>query len=258
MFLMTILVLAGILVLLLLQRGDAPLAVATTTTTATATMPRAVATTTTTATVTTLRSVATTTTLLGTSDPAALAYFAEIAGDSEYGGSGSSIHKWRTDIRIAVHGGPTGADLAALDAVITDIDAIVDTIDFEIVQSGGNVDLHFTPTSEFSTILPQYVSGNLGFFWVWWDDAGWITDAVVLVSTTDVDETERAHLLREELTQMLGLMNDSYSYPDSTFYQGWTYVTEYTPLDEVIIGMLYDPRVSAGMTVADVIDLFGS
>lgn len=239
--LITILALAGVLAVLLTRCDDAPPTAATTTT--------AAMTTTTPATTTTV-------TPLTTSDPAAWAYFAEIAGQSEYGQSGSRVHKWSTDAQIVVHGSPTGADLAALDTVIADIDAIVDTIDVVIVQSGGNVDLYFTPTSEFPGILPQYVSGNLGFFWVWWDDAGWITDAVVLVSTTDVDEIGRAHLLREELTQMLGLMNDSYSYPDSIFYQGWSYVTEYTPLDEAVIGMLYDPRVSAGMTAAQVVDLF--
>ena len=48
------------------------------------------------------------------------------------------------------------------------------------------------------------------------------------------------HLLREELTQSLGLRNDSYTYPESIFYSNWTNTTEYTELDKSLIDMLYN------------------
>jgi hypothetical protein len=50
----------------------------------------------------------------------------------------------------------------------------------------------------------------------------------------------KKHILREELTQSLGLPNDSYDYPESIFYQGWTETTEYTELDKELIQMLYN------------------
>jgi hypothetical protein len=60
----------------------------------------------------------------------------------------------------------------------------------------------------------------------------------------DIERTKsrdaQRHLLREELTQSLGLINDTYDYPESIFYQGWTETTEYAPIDRELIQMLYN------------------
>jgi hypothetical protein len=48
------------------------------------------------------------------------------------------------------------------------------------------------------------------------------------------------HLLREELTQSLGLTNDAFDYRESIFYQKWTETTEYAPIDRKLIEMLYN------------------
>ena len=50
----------------------------------------------------------------------------------------------------------------------------------------------------------------------------------------------KKHLLREELTQSLGLFNDTYDYPESIFYQEWTETNEYAPIDIELISMLYN------------------
>jgi hypothetical protein len=54
------------------------------------------------------------------------------------------------------------------------------------------------------------------------------------------EDDAQKHLLREELTQSLGLFNDSYKYDNSIFYQGWTTTTEYAPIDRELIDMLYN------------------
>ena len=54
------------------------------------------------------------------------------------------------------------------------------------------------------------------------------------------NDQEQKHLLREELTQSLGLFNDSYKYPESIFYQDWTTTTEYAQIDRELIDMLYN------------------
>jgi hypothetical protein len=59
------------------------------------------------------------------------------------------------------------------------------------------------------------------------------------IKRTKRDDAQK-HLLREELTQALGLSNDSYDYPESIFYQGWTETTEYTELDKDVIRMMYN------------------
>jgi len=47
------------------------------------------------------------------------------------------------------------------------------------------------------------------------------------------------HLIREEITQCMGLFNDSWKYPNSIFYQGESKTTRYSKLDEEIIKKLY-------------------
>jgi len=186
-----------------------------------------------------------------------LAYFSEIALGAEFGDSSSTVRKWTRDVRIAVHGNPTDADLATLEDVLGDLNALIDPIELSVVRSGQNVDLYFAPESDFSRIAPEYIPVNMGFFWTWWDSPGDIDQARVLISTTRVTQAERSHLIREELTQMLGLMNDSYAYPDSIFYQDWTETAAYSSLDEAVIVMLYSPGIEPGMDGDDALAVLG-
>ena len=62
---------------------------------------------------------------------------------------------------------------------------------------------------------------------------------VNMVRTGNDTQAQRS-ILREELTQSLGLYNDSWKYPNSIFYQGGNDVTEYSDLDKEIIQMLYN------------------
>lgn len=49
------------------------------------------------------------------------------------------------------------------------------------------------------------------------------------------------HLMWEEITQSFGLYNDSFTYPESIFYQGWTKSTlGYCDIDKEIIKKLYN------------------
>ena len=185
---------------------------------------------------------------------AALDYFSAIALSTEYGDGAGEVRKWTTDVRIAVHGDPTDEDLSALVDVVADLNALIGPIEIEVVRSEANVDLHFSPETDFAGIAPEYIPVNMGFFWTWWDGDGAITRARILVSTTDITQTEREHIIREEVTQSLGLMNDSYTYVDSIFYQGWTSPTEYTALDESLIEMLYLPEIAPGMPAADALE----
>jgi hypothetical protein len=234
--------------------GDGGGLLSTTTSTASTTTT----TTTTIAATTTTRAAATTsstsTTLAVTYPQAALDYFVEIAFGPEFGGGPQEIRKWTQDVEIVVHGDPNAEDLATLDDVIADLNEIIDTIEIRIVESGGQVDLHFAPEPEFEAIEPNYVPVNMGFFWVWWDGLGNITRTRVLVSTTGLTQEARNHVIREEVTQQLGLMSDSFSYEESMFYQGWTTTQEYSTLDELVIELLYLPEIEVGMAVDQALD----
>jgi hypothetical protein len=59
---------------------------------------------------------------------------------------------------------------------------------------------------------------------------------------------EQKHLLREELTQSLGLAKDSNLYPESIFQQSFsTKTTEHAAIDRDLVRLLYHPEMKIGL-----------
>lgn len=201
-------------------------------------------------------------------------YFLEVALKSEYADSEPTIKKWDRDINIKVLGSPTLEDLKTLRTVIDELNTLVSGIRLQVVSLAGdsskdissnkprtlgnnpNVEIHFIPESKFAQHEPNYQPPNYGFFWGWWNDHHAIHRSRVLISTDGVTQQERSHLIREELTQSLGLMEDSDQYSDSIFYQGWTDTNHYAEIDKAVIEMLYRPEIHPGMTKSQVLEIF--
>ena len=175
-------------------------------------------------------------------------YFLDVAFGSEFSNSFPRIRKWSRAVKVRVAGKPTDADRAMIQQVIDDLNALDGVVEVGLDARDSNVEIHFAPEREFSRIDPNYVPVNLGFFWAKWDRSGKIYQARILITTEGVTQKERSHLIREELTQILGLMRDSGRYPQSIFYQHWTDVTRYTDLDKTAIEILYCPEIRANMT----------
>ncbi|MGB3615212.1 MAG: DUF2927 domain-containing protein [Elainellaceae cyanobacterium] len=183
-------------------------------------------------------------------------YFREIALGSEFGNASQRIRRWDSDINIRVHGNPTQADRTTLANVVRELDDILSQgtggrVSVNVLGAGDsqqpNVDMYFVPHGEFSRYEPNYRAGNLGFAYVNWSQDKIYKARILVTSTNDISQTERSHLIREELTQSLGLLKDSLRYADSIFYQGWTSTTDYSPLDRAVIQMLYSPEIRPGM-----------
>lgn len=201
-------------------------------------------------------------------------YFLEVALKSEYANSEPTIKKWDRDINIKVIGSPTPEDLNTLQTVIDELNTLVSGIRLQVVSQAGdssqdissnksralgnnpNVEIYFVPESKFSQYEPNYQPINYGFFWGWWNDNQAMERSRVLISTDGVTQQERSHLIREELTQSLGLMEDSDQYSDSIFYQGWTDTNHYAEIDKAVIEMLYRPEIRPGMTQSQVLKVF--
>jgi hypothetical protein len=183
-----------------------------------------------------------------------VSYFFEVAIGAEFGNSDAVIKKWESPIRINVYGQPTAADWETLRAVIADLRELAPTLDIELTDVAPNLELYFVPEREFKDYEPNYQPLNMGFFWVWWDE-NTINRARVLIASEEITQAERSHLIREELTQALGLMQDSDRYPDSIFFRKWTETNRYSNLDRAIIALLYRPEIRPGMTQQDILRL---
>lgn len=192
-------------------------------------------------------------------DEETLSYFSAVVFSTEYGGSSEDdnrLRRWEEPLLITVDGSPTDEDLAVLNRHIGDLQAVPGMPEIRRVRSGGNVAIHFVPLSAMGNAVPGYVEGNWGFFRVWWDESLRMNRAEVAIASDVTTQPQRNHLILEEVTQLLGLMQDADSHADSIFYGPWTETQALSALDWRLVALLYRTDLSAGMTREAVMNQF--
>jgi len=182
----------------------------------------------------------------------AINYFLEVALGSEYGNSDKVIVKWHSEIRLYVAGEPTPGLKQEIDKIVKELNGLIKTIQIrEVLQeSQANLVLFLGAKHSYAKNHEPKVAlyNDLGFFYVYPNSDKIIQKGSLYIDTARMTANDtRFHFLREELTQCLGLMNDSERYPESMFYQKWSLRNEFTPLDKQLIEMLYLPQLKAGI-----------
>lgn len=169
-----------------------------------------------------------------------LDYYDEIVMNSEFDGRRASAFKWDSDMKIYVEGEPTSELLSELDRIVAELNDIINPIDLVIVndRNDANMFVYFGSADGFanahSSIDRSRLVGNSGYFQVSKNKGK------LYVDTYRTNLNSQKHILREELTQSLGLINDSYKFPESIFYQDQNSTTEYADIDIELIDMLYN------------------
>lgn len=177
-------------------------------------------------------------------------YFLEVALGSEYGPKTqpARIQKWNQPIYYYLHGKPHANYKAELLRVIHEIEVITTTLCFypttDLQQANlhivlGNRQAYHSHAGDLYPLLEK----NLGFFRVETDSNGNITSASMFVDVYRARSKAVYHLIREELTQLLGLMQDSYRYRQSIFYAGYSTTTTYASIDKILLRLLYHPHM---------------
>ena len=172
--------------------------------------------------------------------PEVLAYYDEIVMNTEWEGRRDYAKKWTTNMKIFVEGDPSSDLMAELYRIVHELNDIIIPINLMVVHSRSNANMiiYFCSAAEFAAKKPSIkkskIEANWGLFSVG------SNSGCMYVDIYRADPLEQKHLLREELTQSLGLMNDSYKYPESIFYQNWTTTTEFASIDKELIDMLYN------------------
>lgn len=167
-------------------------------------------------------------------------YFEEIVMNTEWNGKRETAYKWEKDVKIYISGEKTAALLAEINTIVQDLNKIINSINIEVVTNYDEANLYvfLGPYQDYAANNPSIdidrLVHNFGYFTVFGNYGK------MYVDTHRANEIEQFHLLREELTQSLGLFNDSYEYPESIFYQGWTTTTEFASIDIELIDMLYN------------------
>ena len=192
-------------------------------------------------------------------------YFLEVAFGNEFSGGYSNIRKWDMDLKVFVPEKQYDYLNDELDRILSQLNPLLTNIEIQLVttREEANYIIYFGDRNTYvSTYEPQAVNlveNNWGLFWIYWDGNFSIYQGSMYVDVVrTLDQDCQKHLLREELTQSLGLMDDSFEYPSSIFYQNWTCGTEYAAIDKAIIELLHDPKITSGMSRAAVIEYLRS
>lgn len=188
--------------------------------------------------------------------PEAADYYLEIAFGSEYGEPADHLRTWGGELRLRVFGSPTKEDLAELDRVVAELNALAGAPRIRRVEEGENVEVRFVPQAGFDRYAPDYARKNAGYVYIWWTWWYSIFRGRVLIRSEGLSRRQRAHVIREEVTQALGLLNDSWRYPDSIFYQGPSEVTEFSEIDRAVIRLHEANRPLTGATEAQLRQAF--
>lgn len=182
-----------------------------------------------------------------------LSYFMSVAYQSEYGGTRDHNVRWSVPLKYTVHGNPQEGDLDTVKALAEKLNKIEGFPGIREAESAEdtNMDIYFVSMYDFS----KYVYSAVGYFWgyanIWWDyDAegrfGAITDSVVLIADEIPTRLERDSIIYEECLQSLGLLQDTYDYYESVFYQDSNYQGEPAPIDWALVEILYSPKMLTG------------
>lgn len=190
----------------------------------------------------------------------AVEYFKEIALGFEIGNASDVTRKWNTDVIIYVAGEENEVLLSELDEILDDLNQLIpdDEIELRLTdnESESNFYVFLGKGSEYADINPSaanFVNSNFGLFFVRFNSFNYITSATMYVDTERPEVLNQRHLLREELTQSLGMAQDSPRFQDSIFQSSYSGTTvQYSQYDEAVIRMLYHPEMAPGLDEAGV------
>ena len=188
-------------------------------------------------------------------------YFLEIAMGPQFAQGNNFLTRWTDTIflfNINKQYTHLNSELARIAGQINDLKA---NVHVSIVENESEATLkaYFGDANTYALLEPDaagLIGENSGFSWITWNNKNEILGGTffVDVNRTTLEDCQK-HVLREKLTQSLGLLFDSQQYPNSIFYKDWTCTTEYDPLDISVIRYHYNVAFSPGMARADVVNV---
>lgn len=188
------------------------------------------------------------TNILFSQDSTLTSYFNEITSGTEFG-AGKEKLKFNKDVYIIIQGECNKSLRDETIKIIAELNDLIDPIEFYLTDDIdiANIRLYFGGPEDYVEVNPfseSYLESCWGLFFIF-PRNGEIDMSLAFVDVKrSVNDTQRKHILREELTQSLGFGNDSYRYPESIFYQGWTETQNYSNIDKEIIKLMYNEKGS--------------
>lgn len=179
-------------------------------------------------------------------------YFNEVCLDAEFAHSGdpSRLQKWISPITYCIQGDPTPEDLETLNNFTSWLNAVEGFPGIYQTQepAEANLRIHFCNRDEMIDLMGDGFYGMDGAVTFWYmEDV--IYDAIICYRT-DLDQHLRNSVILEEIYNGLGPVQDTSLRPDSIIYSEFSEPQELTPMDELILRLLYHPDIRCGMDKA--------
>ena len=153
------------------------------------------------------------------------------------------VLRWNQDIKIYLAGTVSKANKKEIIKVIIELNRLIKPLKINLVQkpAQANSIVYFGSLDGYNASLnteKKLTNDYYGHFHIKTFQQE-IQKSTIYINTAKATLKRQKHIIREELTQSLGLINDAYDYPNSIFYQGYSETTEFTTMDKAVIQLLY-------------------
>lgn len=187
-------------------------------------------------------------------------YFNEIALKSEYFDNPEKITKWRKVMSLFIYKeSDFDEQMIVINDVIESINNIsADGFRIEITKdyTKANAFLYLCQKEKIKDLAPKFYDilnesityEYSGFSYIEFKWTNFTITKALMFVDTNFPISYQKHAIREELTQSIGLSNDSNRYPNSIFYESDTDSVnyEYSKMDIALINFLYNPKMKPG------------
>ncbi|WP_299368499.1 DUF2927 domain-containing protein [Winogradskyella sp.] len=179
--------------------------------------------------------------------------FYDVAFNEEFGDGSERLRKWVGDVNFFIEGNVDSILLEELNSIISELNSTGNSQQLIEVNSQNEADLivFFGTKEEYvAEIEPQaegFAEGSRGFTSIFWDNNFRIVAASVCIDNVNFTQFEDLqHVLREELAQSLGLINDTVL-DDSSIFNQFIQNQNYSPTDLEFIGQMLSSNLLPGM-----------
>lgn len=177
-------------------------------------------------------------------------FFNEVCLSAEYVNSGdpSVVQKWTGPLIYQVHGDATDEDLMTVACFTEELNRVhgFPGIREARYPEEATLDIHFCSQQEFLDLMGDNFYGADGGVTFWYEEDE-IYYAIIGIRT-DLDQELRNSVILEELYNGLGPVQDTVHRSDSIIYSGFSQPQELTPVDWLILELLYHPDMKCSMT----------
>jgi len=184
-----------------------------------------------------------------------LDYFSEIAFGTESSAFDTRLSRWERDtINMKLCGNPNPSDVNFLMGVLDTLNAIMTKNSVRLIEApNSDVDIwiNFASIDEIAERYPHlgdrvlHVGGFVDYRKSFFHK---LRNTTIIINNNMVQGPRRKHVILEEIIQSLGLLRDSYSYPNSIFFQGYSKDTVMSTMDKDLLRLLYNHNIPTGLS----------